>query len=152
MSFRLTGLDPSQFRPLYGLPDAELAARGVRRLAADESAPCRVTLENVPVGEPVLLLTFDHQEAPSLYRGSGPIFVREGALEAAATDRIPNNFRARIYSARAYDSDGWMLDADVAPGTELEGLIGRLFGDPGVAYIHLHHAKRGCFSCRVDRG
>jgi hypothetical protein len=44
-----------------------------------------------------------------------------------------------------------MLDAQVAPGTELEALIGRLFADPAVAWLHLHHARRGCFACRVDR-
>jgi hypothetical protein len=151
MPFRLTGLDPAPFRPLYGLADAELEARGVRRLIADDSAPCRVTLENVPAGEPVLLLSFEHVEGPSLYRGSGPIFVGEGAVETCVTDRIPENFRARIYSARAYDSDDMMIDADVAPGDDLEELIERLFDDPDVAYLHLHHAKRGCFSCRVDR-
>lgn len=151
MPFRLSGLSADQFRPLYGLPDAELAARGVRRLAADDSAPCRVALDNVPVGEPVLLIHFEHQAAPSLYRGSGPIFVREGALETEATDRIPESFRARLYSARSYTPDGWMVDADVAPGTGLEALIDRLLADPDVAYLHLHHARRGCYACRVDR-
>ena len=151
MSFRLTGLDPARFRPLYDLPDGELARLGVRRLAADDSAPCRITLDDVPVGESVLLLTFEHLPAPSLFRGSGPIFVREGALDTVATDRIPDSFRSRLYSARAYDSDGWMLDAQVAPGTELEALIGHLFADPAVAWLHLHHARRGCFACRVAR-
>ena len=151
MPFRLSGLSAEPFRPLYGLTDAELEARGVRRLIADDSAPCRVTLENVPVGAPVLLLTFEHQKAPSAYRGSGPIFVREGALETKVTDHIPESFRARLYSARSYDSDGWMIDAEVAEGTDLEGLIDRLFADPEVAYLHLHHARRGCFACRIDR-
>ena len=31
MSFRITGLDPTPFRPLYGLPDEELARLGVKR-------------------------------------------------------------------------------------------------------------------------
>src|SRR5688572_30263775 len=127
MSFTLAGLDPAPFRPLYNLPDGELARRGVRRLAADDGAPCRITLDDVPVGEPVLLLTFEHLPAPSLYRGSGPIFVREGALETLATGGVPDSFRPRLYSARAYDSDGWMLDAQVARGTGLEALIDRLF-------------------------
>lgn len=151
MPFRLSGLSAEPFRPLYGLSDAELEARGVRRVLADDGAPCRVTLENAPIGAPVLLLTFEHQQAPSAYRGSGPIFVREGALETKQTDRIPESFRARLYSARSYDSDGWMIDAEVAEGTDLEDLIERLFADPEVAYLHLHHARRGCFSCRVDR-
>jgi hypothetical protein len=151
MSFRLSGLSAEPFRSLYGLSDAELEARGVRRLVADDSAPCRITLENVPVGAPVLLLNFEHLVGPSMYRGSGPIFVGEGAAQTCVTDRIPENFRARIYSARAYDSDDMMIDADVAAGTDLEELIERLLANPDAAYLHLHHARRGCFSCRVDR-
>ena len=151
MPFRLSGLSAEPFRHLYGLPDAELEALGVRRLLADDSAPCRITLANAPVGSPVLLLNYEHQAAPSLYRGSGPIFVSEGALETGSTDIIPDSFRARIYSARSYASDGWMIDADVAAGTDLEALIDRLFAGPDVAYLHLHHARRGCYSCRVDR-
>jgi hypothetical protein len=151
MNFRLTGLAAEPFRPLYNLPDSELAARGVRRLLADDSAPCRVTLDNVPVGEPVLLLNFEHLPGPSHYRGSGPIFVREGALETAETGTVPDSFRPRLYSARAYNKLGWMLDAEVAEGTVLEDLIERLFANPDVAYLHLHYARRGCYACRVDR-
>ena len=151
MPFRLSGLSAEQFRPLFGLSDEALAARGVIRLAAGDSAPCRVSLDDAAVGEPVLLLHYEHQSAPSLYRASGPIFVREGAGEAAVTDRIPDSFRKRIYSARAYDGDGLMVDAEVGEGTGLEALIDRLFARPEVAYLHLHHARRGCYACRVDR-
>ena len=31
MSFRITGLAPEAFQPLFGLSDAELAERGVKR-------------------------------------------------------------------------------------------------------------------------
>ncbi len=151
MSFRLSGLAADQFRPLFGLSEEDLAAKGVLRLAADDSAPCRVSLDDVPVGEPVLLIHYEHQPAPSLYRSSGPIFVRENAGEALVTDRVPDSFRKRIYSARAYDSDGLMIDAEVGEGTALEALIDGLFARPEVAYLHLHHARRGCFACRVDR-
>jgi hypothetical protein len=151
MSFRLTGLPADQFRPLFGLSDEALAARGVLRLAADDSAPCRVSLDDAAVGEPVLLIHYEHQPAPSLYRASGPIFVRESAGEATITSIVPDSFRKRTYSARAYDSDGLMVDAEVGEGTGLEGLIGRLFARPEAAYLHLHHARRGCFACRVER-
>ena len=152
MSFRFTGLDPAPFRALFDLSDSELAERGITRLAAPESAPCRVSLDDVVPGEPVLLLHFEHLPAPSAYRGSGPIFVAESAGAAAVSDRVPDSFRKRLYSARAYGADGWMHDAEVAEGIELEGLIERLFANPDVAYLHLHHARRGCFACRVDRG
>jgi hypothetical protein len=151
MSFRLTGLSVDQFRPLFGLSDEALAARGVVRVAADDSAPCRVSLDDAAVGEPVLLIHYEHQPAPSLYRASGPIFVRESAGETMVADTVPDSFRKRTYSARAYAADGLMVDAEVGEGTDLEALIGQLFARPEVAYIHLHHARRGCFSCRVDR-
>ena len=34
MTFRITGLSPEPFRPLFGLSDAQLAARGARRTIA----------------------------------------------------------------------------------------------------------------------
>jgi hypothetical protein len=44
-----------------------------------------------------------------------------------------------------------MTDAAVCPGAELSPLILRLFDEPRIAYIHLHNANRGCFSCAVRR-
>jgi len=39
----------------------------------------------------------------------------------------------------------------VAPGDELETLIGRFFARDDVAFLHAHNARRGCYSCRIDR-
>jgi len=44
-----------------------------------------------------------------------------------------------------------MRDAEVAEGVSLDSLIARFFGDPQVAYLHVHNARRGCYACRVDR-
>jgi hypothetical protein len=52
---------------------------------------------------------------------------------------------------RAYAADGMMVDAEVAEGVELEALIERLFGRADVAFLHAHNARRGCYSCRIDR-
>jgi Protein of unknown function (DUF1203) len=54
-------------------------------------------------------------------------------------------------SVRAYDELGWMTEATVCPGAEAAAAIERLFDEPLVAYIHLHNANRGCFSCAVQR-
>ena len=64
---------------------------------------------------------------------------------------MPEQQRVRLLSVRAYDADGIMRDAEVAPGAELEALVGRFFRRPGVAYLHAHNARRGCYACRVDR-
>lgn len=53
MPFRIRGLDPEPYRHLYGLTDAELAARTARRLVADTSPgfPDRVELRDAEPGE-----------------------------------------------------------------------------------------------------
>jgi len=154
MSFQLTGLSFEPFAPLFSLSDRELAELDVQRVIAANKPgyPCRVSLADAEVGEELLLLPFAHQPSRSPYRASGPIFVRKAArqckLEPGA---IPDYVRLRQISVRAYDSADLMIDATVCEGGDVEAALLVMFADPKVAYIHLHNAKRGCFSCRVDR-
>lgn len=154
MSFRITGLAADPFRPLFGLPDTELARRNARRYIAGDadSYPDRIELRHARPGEAVLLVNHEHQSAPSPYRAAHAVFVLEGA--GAAFDRVgvvPDVLRPRLLSLRAFDAQHWMVDADVVDGSAIEALIERLFADPQVAYLHAHFARRGCYACRVDR-
>jgi hypothetical protein len=154
MTFRITGLSPEPFRRLFGLPEDELARRGVKRYVADkpQAFPCRVEMRDAAPGETMLLLNHVCQPADTPYRASHAIFVREGA--AAAYDQIdeaPAVMRTRLLSLRAFDADGMMLDADVVEGAAVEPLIARLLANAEVSYIHAHYAKRGCYSGRIDR-
>ena len=155
MSFQVSGLPVAQFAPLFGLPDAELAKRDIVRHTADKSPgfPCRVSLLDAAPGETLLLLNFEHLAVAGPYRSRHAIYVREYAEEAhVAADVVPEVLRRRLLSLRAFDGRGMLLDADVVDGREVEGLIERMFGEPGVEYIHVHNAKPGCFAARVDRG
>lgn len=151
--FRLIALPLEPFADLFSLSDGALENRGIRRLTAQSGFPCRVSLRDAAVGESVLLLPYEHHDGPGPYRASGPIFVRESVVETRrlAVDDVPDEMRSRLYSVRAYDRHGWMIDADVAPGPRIERLIGRCFDNRAVRYLHLHHAKRGCYACRVER-
>jgi hypothetical protein len=154
MAIRFTGLAPEHFASLFALSDEDLAARGIRRVVADEKPgfPCRVSLEDAAAGETLLLLPFEHQPASSPYRASGPIFVRQQACEAAdIVDRLPEVLHGRLISVRAYDGDDLMVDAEVVPGSDAIAVIERFFARDDVSYIHLHNAKRGCYAARVDR-
>ena len=154
MAFRITGLSPEPFRPLFGLPDAELAALGVKRYVVDRKPgfPDRIEMRDVEPGESVLLLNHVCQPADTPYRASHAIFVREGATRPyEAVSEIPEVMRLRLLSLRAFDADGMMVDADVAEGDSVVPLIERLLANPGVAYIHAHNARRGCYSGRIDR-
>ncbi|RYY38337.1 MAG: DUF1203 domain-containing protein [Sphingomonadales bacterium] len=78
--------------------------------------------------------------------------MREGAEHVGRfVDAVPEQLARRMLSVRAYDRAGMMTDAEVTDGTELGCLIGSLFVDPAVAYLHVHNARRGCFAARVDR-
>jgi hypothetical protein len=154
VSFRITGLAPEPFQHLYGRDDDELAALGVKRYVVDAMPgfPDRVEMRDLAPGEQALLLNFTHLESGSPYRSSHAIFVREGATERyERTDAIPDVMRFRQLSLRAFDKDDMMLDADLIDGREIETLIERFFSDPRVAYIHVHNAKPGCYSGRIDR-
>jgi hypothetical protein len=154
MHFRITGLSPEPFRPLYGLSDEELAFRGVKRCIADHTPgfPDRIEMRDAAVGEKLLLLNHTCQPANTPYRATHAIFVREGAENTYdCIDEVPEVMRSRLLSLRAYDTLGMMLDADVVDGRQIEGVIARFFQSPHIAYIHAHNAKRGCYSGRIDR-
>jgi hypothetical protein len=68
-----------------------------------------------------------------------------------AVDEVPSYVATRLISVRAYDARHMMIDAAVCEGAVVAAEITRMFADPAVAYIHLHNAKRGCFSCEVVR-
>jgi hypothetical protein len=154
MPFRITGLSSAPFQPLFGLSDAELAQRGVKRYVADKKPgfPDRIEMRDAEPGEALLLLNHICQPADTPYRATHAIFVREGATQTFdAVDQVPEVMRMRLLSLRAYDAGGMMLDADVVEGVEVEPIIERLFANPAVSYIHVHNAKRGCYSGRIDR-
>lgn len=155
MDYLVRGLPLAPFRPLFGLDDAALAQRGIARVIADGKPgyPCRITLEDAEPGEPLLLLNWRHLDAATPYRADGPIFVRETAQDTRVLrNTIPEQQRSRLLSVRAYDARGWMRDAEVVEGGQLEALIARLFADGEVDFLQVHNARPGCYACRVERG
>ncbi len=153
-SFRLVGLTAENFEPFFAMSDAELAALGARRVVADAPTgfPCRVSLVDAAVGDELLLLPHEHLSTGSPYRASGPVYVRRGATRAVlAPGAIPPYVTRRLMSVRAYDAGDMMVDAAVCEGAEAHDAIERMLSDAAVSFIHLHNAKRGCFSCRVER-
>lgn len=154
MPFRVSGLSPEPFMPLFGLPDEELARRGVKRYVVDRRPgfPDRIEMRDAEIGETVLLLNHTCQPADTPYRATHAIFVREGATETYdQIGQVPQAMRGRLLSLRGYDAGGMMVDADIVEGDEIERVIARLFANPDLSYIHVHNAKRGCYSGRIDR-
>jgi hypothetical protein len=154
MTYRITGLDPAPYRPLFGLSDEELSRRGVVRMTVTEkpSFPCRVSLTDRDIGESVILLNHVSHDVANPYRASHAIFVTEGADEAAEyVDEVPPVFAPRVLSLRGFDGAGMMTDAILTQPGEADAGIRRLFENPEIATVHAHNAARGCFSAKIER-
>jgi len=155
MTYRIEPLRLAPFTPLFAMSDTDLAAIGARRMVADapQSAPCRVSLTDAEPGGRLILVNHAHVTDPrSPYRAAHAIFVREDAVEARPfVDAVPDMLTRRLLSVRVFDG-GWMMtDADVVEGVDLDGRLIDWCGDPAVAEIHIHTARRGCYMARAVR-
>ncbi|TVR96147.1 MAG: DUF1203 domain-containing protein [Trueperaceae bacterium] len=147
-------MDHVPLTPLFELTDEQLRTRhAVRRIAnASTGYPCRVSLEDAREGEELLLLPHAHHPVDSPYRASGQIYVRRGVQQRTlAPGEVPAYVTRRLISVRAYDAGHMMVAASVCDGPEVGDEIVARFADPDAAYVHLHNAKQGCFSCLVVR-
>ena len=153
INYRVRGLDPAPFKPLFDLSDEELAERGVVRMTVDSPTfPCRVSLTDRAIGEKVLLLNHVSHEVANPYRASHAIFVTEGEEKAADyVDQVPPVFKKRVLSLRGFDADGMMAEALLTQPGEADAGIRKLFANPEIVTIHAHNATRGCFSAKVER-
>jgi hypothetical protein len=153
MSFRVRGLPPEPFRKFFDMPDAQLAALGALRVTAGEDGfPCRVSLRHAPVGDELILLNYEHQPGHTPYRSNHAIYVCRSSAEAFdAVDVVPEVILKRFVSVRAFDARHMMIDADVIDGARAASLFERLLANPEATYLHVHNAKRGCYSARVER-
>jgi len=154
MPFQISALPTELFEHLFHQPDDVLRAHSARRMVVDECPgfPCRISLEDAAVGENVLLLNYEHQPTESPYRSRHAVFVREQAVQAKLQpNEVPDQLKSRLLSVRAFDVEGMMIDADVAEGVDLASVIERMFANQLVDYLHVHHAKPGCYGARVDR-
>ena len=154
MTYRITGLDPAPYRPLFGLSDEELSKRGIVRMIVDQkpSYPCRVSLTDRDIGESVLLVNHVSHDVANPYRASHAIFVTDGATEAEEyVDEVPPVFEPRVLSLRGFGKDGMMIDAILTQPGEADAGIRRLFANPDIQTIHAHNGTRGCFSAKIER-
>lgn len=155
MNFRIQSLSMAPFIHLFGANEETLRDIGALRMTADvpHAAPCRVSLMDALPGERLLLVNHCHLDASlSPYRATGPIFVRETAIRATPNvGEIPDMLGRRLLSARVYDADWMMTDADVVEGIDISNRLGRWFDDPSTAHVQLHTARRGCFMAQADR-
>lgn len=152
-NFLITGLPSTRFEHLFGLSDAELAQHGACRriVGAKPGFPCRVSLEDAEIGEPVILLNHEsHSVGP--FRQRHAIYVRERLAAAARFENaLPPVFEQRTLSLRGYSEDGMLAAAALAEPGRCREAIEAMLGNPDIDHIDVHNALPGCFAARVDR-
>jgi hypothetical protein len=153
MSFRVLGLSPEPFRPIFAMPDTQLHRLGARRVIADNPRmPCRVSMEHAQPGEELLLLNFEHQPANTPYRATHAIYVRKLADRAYdAVDTVPDVLASRLLAVRAFNAQDMMIDAEVCQGAQVAKMFEQFLADPQTCYLQVHNARRGCYAARVER-
>lgn len=154
MTFQINALDHRLFTGLFELSDSELAGKmAVRRTAtAKPGFACRVSLADADVGDELILVNYEHQNNASPYRAAHAIFVRKGVEQAKpAVGDVPELFRTRALSLRAFDDEAMIVAADLVDGKDLGPALDRLLADPIAACVHIHYAKFGCYAARADR-
>jgi len=151
MTYRIAGLDPKPFRPLFELSDEELEERGMKRMTVTSPTfPCRVSLVDRPIGEQVILLNHVSHDVANAYRASHAIFVAD-VEQAEYVDDVPPVFEPRVLSLRGFDEDGMMAEALITQPGEADAGIRKLLENPAVVTIHAHNAARGCFAAKIER-
>ncbi|WP_097461352.1 DUF1203 domain-containing protein [Mangrovitalea sediminis] len=154
MSFRITGLDASEFQPLFGMSSHDLRKLGAVRVIAETSPryPDRIELRDAKVGESLILVNYMHQPASTPYKASHAVYVLENPSHRYdQVNQIPDVLLSRMISLRAFDDSDMMMGAELCEGHALERFIEKMLADENTAYIQLHYAKYGCYACRVDR-
>lgn len=154
MTYRIRGLEPRRFRPLFDLSDEELRKRGARRVRADEHPgfPCRVTLQDAAPGETLVLLNHVSNDVDGPFRTSYGIYIREKATDAACfRDEVPPVMTVRRLALRCFDAEGMLVGAEIAERGDADGGIRQLLERPAVASIHAHSPAFGCFIAKVER-
>lgn len=152
MSFHIHALPSSLAKQMFALSEQELLNLSAKKVMVDAfpGYPCRISLEDARIGESMILFNYPHQPNASPFRSSHAIFVREGAKQASLkAGEVPQSFKVRPISLRAFNTEHDMLDPQLAQGEEVAEMIEQLLAGDGVSYLHLHYAKPGCFAASV---
>lgn len=113
--------------------------------------PCRHCLRWAKPGERMVVFPFASIAPGRPYSESGPIFVHAEPCERyPATSEYPREFRqGRVL--RAYNSQCFLITAEVANEEGPEAVIERFLQQPETAFVHVRSVTHGCYTMEVQR-
>lgn len=116
-----------------------------------ERHQCRSCLRLTEPGERHLLLSYTPFASDQPYSETGPIFIHERECAPYAEEGYPPEFPHHDVALRAYTVDHEIAAARLVGPDRVEDVIGGLFADDRVSYIHARNGGYGCFMFRIDR-
>jgi hypothetical protein len=127
---------------------------------ADGGSPLRCCLRRSTPGETLYLIAHRPFTRPGPYAEAGPVFVHASACPGYnENDAYPAGYRDwpamvfRPYRHHAeLNCDAIAYDAiEIGGGDAAEVLIGAIFADPTINFIHTRNVHAGCFMFSITR-
>lgn len=113
---------------------------------------CRVCLTMSKPDEGVILLAHCPFESNQPYAETGPIFVHERLCQPYTDDSAyPAEFPRSAVVLRGYSSEDRIVAAEAVGERVVENVIGEMFANPAVEYLHARNLGYGCFMFRINR-
>jgi len=153
MTFLIHALPPGTGQALFDAPPDMLEAAGACRVTADSQPgyPCRISLEDAPAGETLLLVNHAHR-ARGPYAARHAVFLRRDALPwQPQPGRVPEMLAGRTLSLRGFDDREMLRSARLVEGHDLAAALNDMLAMPELATIDIHFAAYGCFAARAAR-
>jgi hypothetical protein len=153
---RFVALDTTTVAALQaGGPDANGQAPE-RAVSDGDGNPCRHCLQNIGVGEPMLILAYRPFPAPQPYAEQGPIFLHaEACPRYAGKTALPPIFEGvPDVIVRGYGRDDRIVygTGRVVAMAEVPARAAELLARDDIAYLHVRSARNNCYQCRIERG
>ena len=119
----------------------------------NDTGPCRSCLTVFVPGEGRILFSYAPNQHDHPYNEVGPIYIHEKDCRPYSDhEHFPPQLKNRSpVVLRCYAEDGVMVDGELVGERAIEEVIGKLFQDPKVKYLHARNASVGCYIARVER-
>ena len=127
-----------------------------RQISDGGGNPCRHCLQDMPEGDPFLVLAHRPFPEPQPYAEVGPLFIHaENCQRYRETGGLPAYLKTReAVLVRGYGDNDRIVygTGKVVSPAAIEASAAGIFEDPKIAYIHVRSASNNCFQFRIERG
>jgi hypothetical protein len=124
--------------------------------ATGQGEPLRCCLRYARQDEQITLVSYAPFDHPSVWREVGPVYIHAAACDGyAPTGRLPGQLATGPRVLRTYRADDTMNydhNTVVIDKADLEPIVERLLGEPGVATVHVRTLAPQCFLYAVTAG